>query len=126
MTYKIENLFPTPIYSCFLENKDAVETEMSNALVNVQYDDSVNYYQWGKTFETTSVEADILSEKQMNNLAQAIDQHLEQYCKEIGFQKREYKRKSWIVKNSTGGHTHIHSHGEYDIAGCYYLSLIHI
>lgn len=121
MNYNIENLFPTPIYSCFLENKDTVQSEINNALITIQYDDSVNYYQWGKTFETTNVDADIIHEKQMTGLEQAIDQHLMQYCNEIGFQKREYKRKSWIVKNSTGGHTHIHTHGEYDIAGCYYF-----
>jgi len=116
----IENLFPTPIYSCFLENKDAVQLEISNALPKVQYDDSDTYYSWVKTFETTNVEDNIISKMQMNNLEESIDKHLEQYCIEIGFQKKEYKIKSWIVKNSTGGHTHIHTHGEYDIAGCYY------
>jgi uncharacterized protein (TIGR02466 family) len=121
MNYNIENLFPTPIYSCFLENKDSVQLEITNALYNIQYDDSDNYYQWGQTFQTTNVDSDIVSEKQMINLASAIDQHLEQYCNELGFQKKDYIRKSWIVKNSTGGHTHIHTHGEYDISGCYYF-----
>jgi uncharacterized protein (TIGR02466 family) len=121
MSYNIENLFPTPIYSCILENQKSVQTEISNALDDIQYDDSVNYYQWGTTFQTTDVNADIISEKHMINFANAIEQHLKQYCSELGFQLREYQRKSWIVKNSTGGHTHIHTHGEHDIAGSYYF-----
>ena len=121
MSYTIENLFPTPIYNSILENQDSIQLEIANALINIQYDDSVNYYQWGTTFETTDVNADIIAEKQMDNFATIIDQHLKQYCNELGFQITDYQRKSWIVKNSTGGHTHIHTHGEHDIAGCYYF-----
>jgi uncharacterized protein (TIGR02466 family) len=116
----IENLFATPIYSCFVENKDAVQIEIANALINVNYDDSVNYYQWGKTFETTDVCADIVVTKQMATLDQTIDYHLKEYCKAIGFEIRPYKRTSWIVKNSQGGHTHVHTHHADDIAGVYY------
>jgi uncharacterized protein (TIGR02466 family) len=121
MNYNIENLFPTPIYSCFLENQTSIQLEISSALADIKYDDSVNYYQWGKTFETTDVSADIINEKKMSTLDQEIDQHLKEYCKQIGFKTRTYRRKSWIVKNSQGGHTHIHTHHEDDIAGCYYF-----
>jgi len=117
----IENLFSTPIYSCFLENQKDIQTEISNALVTIQYDDSVNYYKWGKTFETTNVSKDIIVEKQMIALDQSIDYHLKEYCKEIGFEPRPYKRTSWIVKNSQGGHTHVHTHHTHDIAGVYYF-----
>jgi uncharacterized protein (TIGR02466 family) len=117
----IENLFVTPIYSCFLENQNAIQKEIATAMTNIQYDDSANYYQWGKTFETTDVSADIILNKNMITLDQSIDYHLKEYCREIGFETRTYKRTSWIVKNSQGGHTHVHTHHADDIAGVYYF-----
>ena len=121
MTYNVENLFATPIYRCLVENKELVQSEIEVALKDIKYDDSYNYNQLGNTFETTDVDADIISEKQIDSLSQAIDFHLKQYCQKIGFTPREYKRKSWIVKNSNNGHTMAHTHGEYDIAGVYYF-----
>jgi uncharacterized protein (TIGR02466 family) len=120
MSYDIENLFPTPIYSCVIENQHAVQLEIANALLNVKYDDAYHYNNWGNTFETTDPTVDIIVEKQLTNLDQAIHQHLEQYCTELRFDMRKYRRTSWIVKNSTGGHTMCHTHSEYDIAGVYY------
>jgi uncharacterized protein (TIGR02466 family) len=120
MDRTIENLFSTPIYSCFLKNQDDVQTEIANALVNIQYDDSANYDKWTDTFKTTNPTADIIAEKQMQNLADAIDEHLEEYCGRIGFTPRSYRRISWIVKNSRGGNTMSHTHAEYDMAGVYY------
>jgi uncharacterized protein (TIGR02466 family) len=117
----IENLFSTPIYSCLVENQNDIQDEIAAALADIQYDDSVNYYQWGKTFETTDVSADIIGNNHMDNLDKAIDLHLKEYCGEIGFAARAYQRTSWIVKNSQGGHTHIHTHHSDDIAGVYYF-----
>jgi uncharacterized protein (TIGR02466 family) len=117
----IENLFATPIYSCFLKNQNAIQLEIATAMTDIQYDDSVNYYQWGKTFQTTNVSADIIVNKAMQTLDQAIDYHLKKYCREIGFETRPYTRKSWIVKNSQGGHTHVHTHHADDITGVYYF-----
>lgn len=121
MNYNIENLFPTPIYSCFLENQSAVHLEISNALIDIQYDDSDHYNHLGKIFETTLASNDIIAEKQMTVVAQAIDQHLKQYCAELGFQLGDYKRTSWIAKTLQGGHTFAHTHGTADISGVYYF-----
>ena len=121
MSYVIENLFPTPIYSCILENRDNVQSEISHALLDITYDDSYNYNNGGKTFETTDPTSDIIIQKQLTNLEQAIDYHLKKYCNELGFETRQYRRTAWIVKNSAGGHTMSHTHGEYDIAGVYYF-----
>ena len=117
----IDNLFATPIYSCFLENKDIIQSEISNVLLNIQYDNSKLYDSWGKTLEITDVEVDIISDMGMTAISTAIDYHLKEYCREIDFQPREYRRTSWIAKTSTGGHTHVHTHGEADISGCYYF-----
>jgi uncharacterized protein (TIGR02466 family) len=121
MNYSIENLFPTPIYSYIIEDQHGIQSEIANALLDIKYDDSYHYNNWGNTFETTDPTSDIIAEKQLINLEQAIHQHLEQYCSELGFKTREYQRTSWIVKNSTGGHTMCHTHGEVDIAGVYYF-----
>jgi len=119
--YNIENIFPTPIYSCFLENKFAVQVEIANALKNIKYDSDNHYNHLGKMFETTSTDVDIITEHRLYNLALAIDQHINQYCKELGFQPRQYQRTSWITKTSQGGHTFSHTHGSADISGCYYF-----
>jgi uncharacterized protein (TIGR02466 family) len=120
MYYHIENLFPTPIYSCFLENQKEVQSDIANALIDIQYDDSDHYNHLGKIFETTLASNDIITDKQMINVAQEIDKHLKQYCNELEFQFRAYTRTSWIAKTSQGGHTFPHTHGSTDISGCYY------
>ena len=117
----IENLFPTPIYSCLIDNQSAVHTEITDALVDIQYDHSDHFNHLGKIFETTLAGNDIISEKNLNNLAQAIDYHLKQYCREIGFDPRDYTRTSWITKTVLGGHTFPHTHGIADISGVYYF-----
>lgn len=119
--YHIENLFPTPIYSCSIENKDDIQLEIADILENLNYEDSYNYNKSDKNFETTDPTIDIINQKQLTNTGQTIHYHLEQYCKELGFNLRDYKRISWIVKTSKGGNTMSHTHGEYDIAGVYYF-----
>jgi uncharacterized protein (TIGR02466 family) len=121
MYYHIENLFPTPIYSCFLENQKEVQSDIANALIDIQYDDADHYNQLGTIFETTPASNDIIAEKQMTNVDQAIDRHVKQYCDEIGFRAGVYTRTSWITKTSLGGHTLIHTHGTADISGVYYF-----
>ena len=117
----IENLFPTPIYSCFIENQNEVQLEIAKALTDIQYDDSDHYNHLGDVFQTTLSSNDLIAEKQMTAVEQAIDLHLKQYCNEIGFKPRAYTRTSWIAKTNKGGHTFAHTHGDADIAGCYYF-----
>lgn len=117
----IKDIFSTPIYSCLIDNQSAVHTEITNALVGIQYDDSDHFNHLGKLFETTLASNDIITEKHLTNIAQEIDHHLKQYCEAIGFKTRDYTRTSWITKTVLGGHTFPHTHSTADISGVYYF-----
>ena len=56
----------------------------------------------------------------MNTFDYVFNVHLRNYCKEIGFQFREYTRTSWLAKTEPNGHTHVHDHAWSDISGVYY------
>jgi hypothetical protein len=118
MKYTIENLFPSPIYVTTLADIDKVQEEIGNAIKNTSYDGNLPY--WGKSFDITSLSNDIIKEQNMNMFDYVFNIHLKNYCKEIGFQFREYTRTSWLARTEKNGHTPVHDHAWSDISGVYY------
>jgi len=118
MEYFIERLFATPIYCTVIDDINKIQSEIGNVIANIEFNGAPQ--SWGKSVDVTELTADIIKEQNMVSLEETIDFHLQNYCKELGFQFKEYTRTSWLAKAEKNSYTHVHDHSYTDISGVYY------
>jgi uncharacterized protein (TIGR02466 family) len=116
--YCIEELFPTPIYWVVMDDISKIQSEIGTAISNIEFNGSQKT--WGKSVDVTNLLGDIIKEQNMVSFEETVDLHLQNYCREIGFQFKEYTRASWLTKTEKNNYTHVHDHSHTDISGCYY------
>ena len=119
MTYRIEQLFPTPLYSAHVNNFEVIKNKIDGCIekIDFQYRE-----QWGRTHLLTdpTFTEDILTKYGLNVVKKEIDYHLKQYCKELRFPLRKYDMSSWFIMMREGNYAHIHDHCPTDISGVLY------
>ena len=117
MTYKIEHLYPTPIYRSVVDNYKNINEKIDTFINDVEFCTPSG---WGSTLFLTPLEGNVLKKYGLKKLSNEIDRHLSQYCKELKFSKRRYKIDAWFSRFEYGNYAHIHNHGYADISGVYY------
>ena len=119
MNYRIENIFPTPIYVSTVSNFDSIQKEIENGISSSNFEMNKD---WGNThyLSDISFKENAIKDKKMFYFEEEIDRHIKNYCLEIGFCYKKYEMESWISLFKEDNYGHIHSHGHSDISGCYY------
>ena len=119
MSYRIEPIFSTPIYSSCVVDFEKIEYQIDKVIhkVNFNYRD-----QWGKTHMLSDVEftEDIIKKLGLESLSKEIDKHVRNYCNELNYPFKKYSVRSWISKFNPGDYAHFHEHGDADISGVFY------
>ena len=120
--YLIEELFPTPLYSARIENVEAIQNEIFNAIQPVEF---YHMEHWGRPhiLTTTTFQEDIIADINLELFNEQLNIHLQQYCDEIEFKfNSDYKRTSWFSMFNQRDFGTAHNHGFADISGCYYFA----
>ena len=118
MDYKIENLYPTPIYCSRAKQFEDVQQELKTTVENTNF---AIREDWGTHYLShQNFGSDFIEENELFYFSTEIDFHVRNYCKEIGSVVPNYRLESWISMFKPGNYGHIHSHGYSDISGVYY------
>lgn len=120
----IEHLYATPVYSSMVVDYQTINYHIDKVM------DKLKFYSldtWGKTHlisidftKKSSKDFNIIKDLRLKKLEKEIDNHVKEYCDEIGFTYSKYKMNSWFSKFENGSYAHIHNHGDSDISGVYY------
>ena len=120
----IEHLYATPVYSSMVVDYQTINYHIDKVM------DKLKFYSldtWGKTHlisidftKKSSEDFNIIKDLRLKKLEKEIDNHVKEYCDEIGFTYSKYKMTSWFSKFENGSYAHIHNHGDSDISGVYY------
>ena len=119
MTYRIEHLFTTPLYSSSVSNFSVIKDNIDKCIEKIDF----RYReQWGKThlLSDPTFAEDILKKYRLNVVKKEIENHLKQYCKELGFSMRPYDFTSWFIMMRNGDYAHFHDHAPSDLSGVLY------
>ena len=116
-------LFPTPVYQNFLEFRPSELKSMIDYVSNLDWasDKDINE---GPNGETTKLEADLLSEPELENLRKKIDEEVYNFAKslQIDFSKHGLKRiNSWGNLQKKGNYIKEHRHNNTQFSGVFYL-----
>lgn len=116
MSYFIDHIFPTPVYSSRVDNFDKIQEEMHFAISSVKFD---MIEEWGQTHYVSTPTFN--DRYDMPLFEMELQRHLEVYCDAVNFPMRNYTLRSWFTKFERGNYGHIHNHGHHDISVCYYV-----
>ena len=120
--YRIESLFPTPIYIDFMEPLADISKEINDAYGNFEFNGAEK--PWGKSTTTTNLEGNILKQFGLTITENVFNNHINNFIRELGFNRNitpdDYDMKCWMSVNHPNTHTHSHDHGFYDLSGVYY------
>lgn len=114
-----ENIFPTRVYSTFIENVDEIQLEISNIINKVNFLESGKLR--GHANKITDIKRDAITDYQLDKTYATISDHLKIYCTALEFPFRPFKLYSWFTKNEPGDYLQIHHHNDVDITGTYYF-----
>lgn len=118
----VEQIYPTPIYYCFLDNQRQIDKELSDCIVN-KTEFKMNK-SWGAThfLSDPSFSENFIEDQKVDTLKSEILKHLNFYCTEIGISKLIKPKiySSWVSLFKENNYGHIHDHGHSDISGVYY------
>ena len=124
MRSETRHLFPTPVYQSYIGRFEEVQKEISTVIKTNFREDSdwKTPTTWGKTHKLSTLNFgdNIVEQFNMETLNKQLDNHIKQYCNNIGFNPTEYTMTSWLTLNGNGSYAHIHNHGDVDISGVYY------
>jgi len=121
MATRIESLFSTPLYCTIVENREKIQDEFFEVVNKLHFYDT--HEMWGnpQKLTTRDFSDNVIEELNMSIVKKLIDDHLNIYLFNLGFQpKKIYKLTSWITSNSYGDHAPVHNHLDADISGVYY------
>ena len=116
-------LFPTPVYQNFLEFRPSELKSMIDYVSNLDWASDKDIYE-GPNGETTNLEADLLSEPELENLRKKIDEEVYNFAKslQIDFSKHGLKRiNSWGNLQKKGNYIKEHRHNNTQFSGVFYL-----
>ena len=116
-------LFPTPVYQNFLEFRPSELKSMIDYVSNLDWASDKDIYE-GPNGETTKLEADLLSEPELENLRKKIDEEVYNFVKslQIDFSKHGLKRiNSWGNLQKKGNYIKEHRHNNTQFSGVFYL-----
>ena len=116
-------LFPTPVYQNFLEFRPSELKSMIDYVSNLDWASDKDIYE-GPNGETTKLEADLLSEPELENLRKKIDEEVYNFAKslQIDFSKHGLKRiNSWGNLQKKGNYVKEHRHNNTQFSGVFYL-----
>ena len=116
-------LFPTPVYQNFLEFRPSELKSMIDYVSNLDWVSDKDIYE-GPNGETTKLEADLLSEPELENLRKKIDEEVYNFAKslQIDFSKHGLKRiNSWGNLQKKGNYIKEHRHNNTQFSGVFYL-----
>ena len=116
-------LFPTPVYQNFLEFRPSELKSMIDYVSNLDWASDKDIYE-GPNGETTKLEADLLSEPELENLRKKIDEEVYNFAKslQIDFGKHGLKRiNSWGNLQKKGNYIKEHRHNNTQFSGVFYL-----
>ena len=116
-------LFPTPVYQNFLEFRPSELKSMIDYVSNLDWASDKDIYE-GPNGETTKLEADLLSEPELENLRKKIDEEVYNFAKslQIDFSKHGLKRiNSWGNLQKKGNYIKEHRHNNTQFSGVFYL-----
>ena len=116
-------LFPTPVYQNFLEFRPSELKYMIDYVSNLDWASDKDIYE-GPNGETTKLEADLLSEPELENLRKKIDEEVYNFAKslQIDFGKHGLKRiNSWGNLQKKGNYIKEHRHNNTQFSGVFYL-----
>jgi|TARA_B100001996_G_scaffold108092_1_gene81667 uncharacterized protein (TIGR02466 family) len=126
VTDNISYIFPTPIYKNEVGNYDQIKLEFDQALdkINFTYKEA-----WGHTHylsDPTFFE-NAVNTYNLIHFKKELHKHIIEYSKHVTNNTLEfdeddyYIESSWFTKFNKGNYGHIHSHGQADIAGVFYI-----
>ena len=116
-------LFPTPVYQNFLEFRPSELKSMIDYVSNLDWASDKDIYE-GPNGQTTKLEADLLSEPELENLRKKIDEEVYNFAKslQIDFSKHGLKRiNSWGNLQKKGNYIKEHRHNNTQFSGVFYL-----
>ena len=116
-------LFPTPVYQNFLEFRPSELKSMIDYVSNLDWASDKDIYE-GPNGETTKLEADLLSDPEVENLRKKIDEEVYNFAKslQIDFGKHGLKRiNSWGNLQKKGNYIKEHRHNNTQFSGVFYL-----
>ena len=116
-------LFPTPVYKNCLEFRPSELKSMIDYVSNLDWASDKDIYE-GPNGETTKLEADLLSEPELENLRKKIDEEVYNFAKslQIDFSKHGLKRiNSWGNLQKKGNYIKEHRHNNTQFSGVFYL-----
>ena len=116
-------LFPTPVYQNCLEFRPSELKSMIDYVSNLDWASDKDIYE-GPNGETTKLEADLLSEPELENLRKKIDKEVYNFAKslQIDFSKHGLKRiNSWGNLQMKGNYIKEHRHNNTQFSGVFYL-----
>mgnify|MGYP005688170869 FL=1 len=116
-------LFPTPVYQNFLEFRPSELKFMIDYVSNLDWASDKDIYE-GPNGETTKLEADLLSEPELENLRTKIDEEVHNFAQslQIDFSKHGLKRiNSWGNLQKKGNYIKEHRHNNTQFSGVFYL-----
>ena len=116
-------LFPTPVYQNCLEFRPSELKSMIDYVSNLDWASDKDIYE-GPNGETTKLEADLLSEPELENLRKKIDDEVYNFAKslQIDFGKHGLKRiNSWGNLQKKGNYIKEHRHNNTQFSGVFYL-----
>ena len=116
-------LFPTPVYQNFLEFRPSELKSMIDYVSNLDWASDKDIKE-GPNGETTKLEADLLSEPELENLRKKIDEEVYNFAKslQIDFGKHGLKRiNSWGNLQKKGNYIKEHRHNNTQFSGVFYL-----
>ena len=116
-------LFPTPVYQNVLDFRPSEVKSMINYMSELDWARDKDIYE-GPNGETTKLEADLLSEPELENLRKKIDEEVYNFAKslQIDFSKHGLKRiNSWGNLQKKGNYIKEHRHNNTQFSGVFYL-----
>ena len=123
----VDYIFPVPIYVNYIDNYQEIQDEL---LTGVSHCDFGMHPNWGHTHFLSDVTFDqhFVNDNRCDKFKEELDWHVRKYAKESGMvdqhsiDKFDYDLKdSWVALFKKHNYAHIHSHGEADISGVYYI-----
>tara|TARA_B100000131_G_C17876817_1_gene516612 strand:- start:72 stop:665 length:594 start_codon:yes stop_codon:yes gene_type:complete len=121
MTYRVEQIFPTPIYRSGVIDLYTIQDQLSKAIDDTEFSINDN---WGLTHHLSKNydKVNFHEEHDLSAFVTELDDHIKNYCSELKVPFRKYKiSSSWIALFKTGNYGHVHNHGHSDISGTYYF-----
>ena len=125
-------LFGIPIYRKMLEGSglDIVQKELFEACESVKFAQNRHWTSNTHELSENPFNECILTKNECNNFLRHLDFCIKQYLNTLpnsevsnNLSKHPNYRitASWFTKTKKGQHAHLHSHGDADIAGVYYV-----